>query len=91
MVSVTTVEVPTVVRVCTGPTTGVPDVTVVLVKFTTPLVPVYGKPPVPPLLMVLTVRVGSLLWVKVQAILGEPVVASASSVTVPVTRFGVAV
>ena len=61
------VEVEAAVRVCVAPATPTPLVTVVIVWLAQPLVPVKVKPPTPPFDTFVSVTVGSLVLVKVQA------------------------
>ena len=60
------VAVDAAVSVCVAPVTPVPLVTVVIVWLAQPLVPVKVKPPTPPLLILVSVTVGSLVLVNTQ-------------------------
>ena len=71
------------------PGTPVPDVTVVMVWLAQPFVPVNVNPPTSPLDTLVSVTVGRLVFVNVQAILEPAAVAAASKATAPVPRFGV--
>ena len=64
------VEVLAALKVCVAPATPVPDTPVVMFCAAQPLVPA-GKAnvPTPPLLILVSVTVGSLVLVKVQAML----------------------
>ena len=85
------VAVAAAVSVCSAPETPVPDVTVVIVWLDHPLVPVNVNPPTPPLLILVSVTVGSLVLVNVQAMFDPAAVAAASRTRAPVARFGTAV
>ena len=85
------VAVEAAVRVCVAPATPTPEVTVVMVWLDQPLLPVKVKPPTPPLLILVRVTVGSLVLVKVHAMLEPAAVAAALRTNAPVERFGVAV
>ena len=69
-----------------------PLVTVVIVwAAPKPLSPLKVKPPTAPLLILVSVIVGSLVLVKVQAMAEPAAVAAALRTSAPVPRFGVAV
>ena len=75
-----------------APETPVPDVTVVMVcAAPKPLSPLNVNGPTPPLLILVSVIVGSFVFVKVQAMLEPAAVAAASRTSAPVPRLGVAV
>ena len=91
MVSLIRVAVEATVNTCVAPETPVPDVVVVIVWLDQPLVPVNVNGPTPPLLIFVSVTVGSFVLVNVQAIFVPAAVAAASRIKAPVVRFGVAV
>ena len=61
------VDVDAAVKVCVAPATPTPLVTVVIVWLVQPLVPVKVKPPTAPFETLVSVTVGSLVLVNVQA------------------------
>ena len=71
------VEVEAAVKVCVAPATPTPEVTVVMVWLAQPFVPVKVNPPTPPLLIFVSVMVGNLVLVKVQATVFPGAVAAA--------------
>src|SRR5450631_2362708 len=90
--SVMVVLTPAAVSVCVAPDTATPDVTVVMVCAAKPLLPVKLNAPTPPFETLLTVIVGGkAALLNVHAMAAPAAVAAASSVTVRVTMFGVAV
>ena len=75
-----------------APATPVPAVTVVIDwAAPKPLSPLNVKPPTAPLEIFVSVIVGSLVLVKVQAMFDAAAVAAALRASAPVERFGVAV
>jgi hypothetical protein len=89
IVSVMVVAVETAVSVCVAPVTPVPAVTVVIVWFDQPLVPVNVKPPVPPFEILVKVTVGRSAFVTVQAITEPGAVWAAVKSIAPVEVFTV--
>jgi hypothetical protein len=91
MPSVIVVAVEAAVSVCKAPATPVPEVTVVIVWLAHPFVPVNVNGPTPPLLIFVSVTVGSFVLVNVHAMFEPGAVAAASSANAPVARLGTAV
>ena len=83
------------VKVCVAPVTPAPpEAVVVMVWLAKPLLApalLNVNAPNPPLLILVTATVGSLVFVNVQAMLAPSEVAAAFNTKAPVARFGVAV
>ena len=77
MASEIVVAVEAAVKVCETPETPVPAVAVVIVWLAHPLLPVNVNGPTPPLLILVSATVGSLLLVKVQTIVAPGAVPNA--------------